>query len=86
MSNAHIVYVWIEIIFLHLAFCVFFFMHAFQILGDKVHCLCTVHKYFIKKNIKNKFYDIIYIFKNYFIIIFLIFNKISGIHTNRVKY
>ena len=54
MSNAHIVYVWIEIIFLHLAFCVFFFMHAFQILGDKMHCLYTVHKthnYFIQKKI-----------------------------------
>ena len=31
----------------------------------------TIYKF---KNIKNKFYDIIYTIKNYFIIIFLIFN------------
>ena len=31
----------------------------------------TIYKF---KNIKNKSYDIIYIIKNYFIIIFLIFN------------
>ena len=34
---------------------------------------------FNKILIKNKFYNTIYIFKNYFIIIFLIFNKIDSI-------
>ena len=44
----YLVYVWIGIIFLRLAFCVllFFLMHVFQLLGDKVHCSCTVHAMF----------------------------------------
>ena len=36
-------------------------------------------KYFIKKNFKIGFHSTIYIFKNYFITMFSIFNKISGI-------
>ena len=37
--------------------------------------------FFFKKktSIKNEFYDIIHTFKNYFTIVFSVFNKISGI-------
>ena len=52
-----LVYVWIKIIFLHLAFCVFFFFffltHAFQLLGDKVYCSCIVHR--SHNGLKNSF-------------------------------
>ena len=44
------------------------------------------HNHFIKKNKnKNGIRCIIYIFKNYFVIIFLIFNKISCIQTEISK-
>ena len=44
------------------------------------------HHHFIKKNKnKNGIRCIIYIFKNYFVIIFLIFNKISCIQTEISK-
>ena len=35
------------------------------------HCNNTVHVF---KNIKNRFYDTIYIFKNYFAIVFSVFS------------
>ena len=51
-----------------------------------VHCLRTVyrtHNYFIQKiYIKNRSHDTIYMFKIYFITIFLIFSKINCIQTN----
>ena len=38
--------------------------------------MCTIYKYFIhKKKIKIEFYGIIYIFKNYFVIVFSIFSN-----------
>ena len=40
-------------------------------------------KYFIKKNFKTRFYSIIYLFKNYFIIVFLVFSKISSIQIHQ---
>ena len=61
----------------------FFLMHAFQLLRDKVHCSCTVHgthNHFIQeKNIKTGSHGTIYIFKNYFAIVFSVFSKISCI-------
>ena len=64
------------------------FFHTFSAFRDKFYCLCTVaalfvycsstvhetHNYIIKKNIKNGSHGTIYIFKNYFTIIFSIFN------------
>ena len=50
-----------------------------------IHFLCIVYRiynYFIKKNIKNRFYGTIYIFKNYFATVFSIFNKIDCIQTD----
>ena len=53
------------------------------------HCSCTVHLLFMrlttilfKKNIKNRSYSTIHIFKNYFSIIFSIFNKINYIQND----
>ena len=80
-------------IFLRLPFCVFlffffnnFFMHTFQLLGDRVYCSCIIHgahNHFIqKKNFKNEFHDTIHTFKNYFITVFSVFNKISCIQTD----
>ena len=51
-----------------------------------MHCLRTIHKthnHFIQeKNIKNESHDTIYTFKNYFAIVFSVFNNISCIQTN----
>ena len=48
-----------------------------------MHCLQNLQiSFFNKIFIKIKFYDIIYIFKNYFITVFLVFNKISGIQSH----
>ena len=77
----------------------FFLMYTFQLLGDKVHCLCTVHALFAKptttlfrKNIKNGFHGTLHTFKIYFATLFLVFNfhfstfsKISCIQTNPFK-
>ena len=63
----------------------FFFIHAQQLLGDSalfMYCSCTIYALFItvctlfirKKNIKNGFYGTIYIFKNYFVTVFLVFS------------
>ena len=64
-------------------------MHVFQWVGDKMHYSCIVyaihktHNHFIQeKNIKNESHDTIYTFKNYFAIVFSVFNKISYIQTN----
>ena len=72
----------------------FFLMHADYTIKEillPIHVLFmysvrTVHILFIgptiilfKKNIKNGSYSIIHTFKNYFVIIFSVFNKISGI-------
>ena len=43
------------------------------------YCLQHLPSLYLKKNIKNGSHGIIYIFKNYFIIIFSIFNKINCI-------
>ena len=74
--------VWIGI--MCFAFCFFFFFNAFQLLETNftisallfiVYALFTESTITLfKKNIKNKSHDIIYIFKNYFITIFLVFN------------
>ena len=74
-----------------LRFMPFFFLHAFQLQGTK----CTVHVLFIhysrdpqpfylEKNIyiKNCSHGTIHLFKNYFVIVFSVFNKISCIQTN----
>ena len=74
-----------------------FFFARVSALGDKVHCSCTVehclrtvhetHNHFIqeKKNIKNGSHDTIYTFKNYFIIVFSVFNKINHIQIESKK-
>ena len=82
--------VWIRITYMLLAFCIFFtflFFALVSILGDKVYYLCTVYVLFMKLTtilfrkiyIKDWFHDTIYIFKNYFNIIFSIFSKINCI-------
>ena len=65
----------------------FFFWSAFQQRICIVQWVsCTTHKYFIKKKtIKNEFYSSIHIFKNYFTIIFLVFNKISSIEMDSLS-
>ena len=63
-------------------------MHAFQLSGDNMHysvgpwIVHETHKYFIKKNIRNESHSTIYTFKNYVVIVFLVFSKISDIQTN----
>ena len=53
-------------------FLFFFFFFFFRRSAFTVyHCLHIVHAF---KNIKNKFYGIIYIFKNYFTTVFSVFN------------
>ena len=48
-----------------------------------VHCLRDSQTSFFNKTfIKNEFYGTIYIFKNYFTIVFPVFSKISDIQTN----
>ena len=51
-----------------------------------MHCLRTIHVLFtgptttlLKKYIKNESHNTIHTFKNYFVIVFLIFSKISYI-------
>ena len=55
------------------------------ILVSPVHCLRDSHTLFFNNFfIKNRSHDTIYIFKNYFITIFLIFNKINHIQTDLI--
>ena len=78
-------------------FLFFIFMHAFHCFRRHralfIHYSRTVHALFTycswdsqpfysKKNIKNRYYDTIHIFKNYFPIIFSIFNKINYIQND----
>ena len=67
------------------AFFSFFFLAACASEGTKFtihvlfrYCLRTIHgttvTLFIKKNIKNRFHDTIYTFKNYFTTVFLVFS------------
>ena len=84
--------IWIGII-LRLAFCIlllffFSFFHGFQLLGNKfyylfivytlfMHCSWDLQPLYSEKNIKNRTHNTIHTFKNYFITIFLVFNKIN---------
>ena len=66
---------WIRSRLLRLPFFFFFFFLRFALGKGQLllftYCNNTVHTF---KNIKNKSHGTIYIFKNYFITIFLIFN------------
>ena len=80
----------LRLVFLFSFFLFFLLMHADYTIKE---ILCMIHvlfmysvrivygtyNHFIKKNIKNESYSIIHTFKNYFVIMFSVFNKISGI-------
>ena len=69
------------------AFHAFFFRSAFQcFLVGLVHCSRDPQTSFFNKNfIKNESHDTIYIFKNYFTIVFSIFSKINDIQTDSIN-
>ena len=79
------IYVYVFGVSFHTSFFFFFFMR-FSSRGQLTlftYCSFTVHEtynHFIeKKNIKNGSYGTIHTFKNYFVTVFLVFNKISCI-------
>ena len=85
-KKKHVVCVWIHVLRVsRFAFSssFFFFFTRFSFRGQLAlftHCSCTVHRthnHFIqKKKIKNGPHSTIYIFKNYFAIVFSVFNFI----------
>ena len=67
-----------------------FFIHVFQLSRDNMHCsLGPMNSHalftgptstlFRKKKFKNRSHGTIYTFKNYFVTVFSVFSKISGI-------
>ena len=66
-------------------FFLFFFFACVSTLGDKVHCSRDPQPLIQKKNLKIG-PTALFTFKNYFIIVFLVFNKISCLQTNPKKY
>ena len=60
-----------------------FFSKIYAFPVGLVHCSRDLQTSFFNKTfIKNGSYDIIHTFKNYFVIVFSVFSKISGIQTH----
>ena len=67
-----------ENVFAFLLYFILFLEARFSVESDFQWVLCTIHRthnfFLIKTFIKNRFYDIIHTFKNYFVTVFSIFN------------